>query len=117
MDKLAAKRIVIVGLGFQEQIDSQVIRRASATAARHLQQTGAHQISLAIQPEEFDLEESVRAEIEGSLLALYTFKNYKQSAATAPAITSLPSLSQPAHCTPLSHPHAHSLHTTSATNL
>src|SRR5260370_7833173 len=89
MDKLAAKRIVIVGLGSQEQIDSQVIRRASATAARHLQQTGAHQIALAIQPEEFDLEESVRAEIEGALLGLYTFKKYNQSNLNYRGITTI----------------------------
>jgi leucyl aminopeptidase len=82
MGKLAAKRVVIAGLGPQEKLHSQVIRRASATAARHLQQTGAHQITLALHSEKLDvdLEEGVRAEVEGALLGPYTFKKYKSSA-------------------------------------
>ena len=40
MGKLAAKRVVFVGLGAQEKVNPQALRRASATAARHLQQTG-----------------------------------------------------------------------------
>jgi len=81
MGKLAAKRIVVVGLGPEEKIHTQVIRRASATATRHLQQTGAHQVALALQSEEFnlDLDESVRAAVEGVLLGTYTFTKYKQS--------------------------------------
>jgi len=82
MGKLAAKRVVVAGLGPQEKLHSRVIRRASATAARHLQQTGAHQITLALHSEKLDvdLKESVRAEVEGALLGLYTFKKYKSSA-------------------------------------
>lgn len=81
MGKLAAKRIVVVGMGPEEKIHTQVIRRASATATRHLQQTGAHQVALALQSEEFnlDLDESVRAAVEGVLLGTYTFTKYKQS--------------------------------------
>jgi len=116
MDKLAAKRIVIVGLGFQEQIDSQVIRRASATAARHLQQTGAHQIALAIQPEEFDLEESVRAEIEGALLGLYTFKKYKQSGVNGQGITSISLLAGTANRAALEQAREHGVVLAEATN-
>jgi leucyl aminopeptidase len=83
MGKLAAKRVIVVGLGPQEKVHTQVIRRASATAARFLQQTGARQITLALHSEEFsiDLNEQVRTEIEGVLLGLYTFKKYKQSGA------------------------------------
>lgn len=81
MGKLAAKRIVVVGLGPEEKIHTQVIRRASATATRHLQQTGAHQVALALQSEGFnlDLDESVRAAVEGVLLGTYTFTKYKHS--------------------------------------
>jgi leucyl aminopeptidase len=83
MGKLAAKRVVIAGLGPQEKMHPHVIRRASATAARHLQQTGARNIVLALDSEELgiDLEEVVRAEVEGAVLGLYTFKKYKQSSA------------------------------------
>jgi leucyl aminopeptidase len=81
MGKLAAKRVIVVGLGPQEKMHTWVIRRASATAARFLQQTGAHQITLALHSEEFsiDLNEQVRTEVEGALSGLYTFKKYKQS--------------------------------------
>jgi leucyl aminopeptidase len=79
MGKLAARRIVVMGLGIQEKMNTHSIRRASAIASRHLQQTGAHQISLALHSEEWniDLNNSVRAEVEGALLGLYTFKKYK----------------------------------------
>src|SRR5690348_10703358 len=42
MGKLAAKRVIVVGLGTQET--TQALRRASAIAVRHLQNTGAHHI-------------------------------------------------------------------------
>jgi len=79
--KLPAKRVLVVGLGAQEKMTTQTFRRASAIAARHLQQTGAHQIVLALDQEEFNLglDETVRAEVEGALLGLYTFKKYKHS--------------------------------------
>ena len=81
LGKLAAKRIVVMGLGAQEKMDTQSIRRASAIASRHLQQTGAHQITLALHSDEWniDVNDSVQAEVEGALLGLYTFKKYKQT--------------------------------------
>ncbi len=81
MGKLAAKRVVVVGLGAQEKMSTQSIRRASAIASRHLQQTGANQVALALHSEELNmgLDNSVRAEVEGALLGLYTFKKYKQT--------------------------------------
>ena len=81
MNKLAAKRIIVMGLGSQEKMDAQAIRRASAIASRHLQQTGAHQITLALHSETWniDVNNSVQAEVEGALLGLYTFKKYKQT--------------------------------------
>src|SRR5437667_1342611 len=81
MGKLAAKRIVVVGLGAQEKMHMQSIRRASSIASRHLQQTGAYQIALALHSDEWNmnLHNSVQAEIEGALLGLYTFHKYKQA--------------------------------------
>ncbi len=81
MGKLTAKRVVVVGLGAQEKMSTQSIRRASAIASRHLQQTGANQVALALHSEEWnmDLDNSIRAEVEGALLGLYTFKKYKQT--------------------------------------
>jgi leucyl aminopeptidase len=81
MGRLTAKRVVVVGLGAQEKMDTQSVRRASAIATRSLQQTGAHRVALALHSQDWniDLGESVRAEVEGALLGLYTFKKYKQS--------------------------------------
>src|SRR5579859_4701317 len=42
MGKLVAKRVIVIGLGEQAKVDLQSIQRASAIAARHLQETGAH---------------------------------------------------------------------------
>ena len=81
MGKLAAKRVVVVGLGAQEKMNTQSVRRASAVAARSLQHTGAQQVALALHSEEWNIgpDEGVRAEVEGALLGLYTFKKYKHS--------------------------------------
>src|SRR5215467_764386 len=84
MGKLAAKRVVFVGLGAQEKVNPQALRRASATAARHLQQTGAHEIALALQWQHVqdtgsDTELVAQAQVEGALLGLYTFKKYQHS--------------------------------------
>jgi leucyl aminopeptidase len=79
--KLTARRVIVVGLGDEKKMDTRSVRRASAIAARSLQQTGAHQLALALHSDEGDvtLDESVRAEVEGALLGVYTFKKYKQS--------------------------------------
>lgn len=78
MGKLPVKRVVLVGLGSQETLNSQKVRRASATACRHLQNTGAHEISLAIQSDAASIDAAllVQAQIEGALTGLYNFKKY-----------------------------------------
>ncbi|GAC1614196.1 MAG: leucyl aminopeptidase [Ktedonobacteraceae bacterium] len=82
MGKLAARRIMLVGLGAQKRLTTQSLRRASSTAARHLQQTGAHAIALALDGQVFDIDVQlgVQAQVEGALLGLYTFKKYQRSA-------------------------------------
>jgi leucyl aminopeptidase len=79
LGRLTVKRIIVVGLGAQEKISSQSIRRASAIAARHLQHTGAREITLALQWEgtQIGVEQAVQAEVEGALLGLYTFSSYR----------------------------------------
>jgi leucyl aminopeptidase len=79
LGRLAVKRIIVVGLGAQEKVSSQSIRRASAIAARHLQQTGAREITLALQweGEQIGVEQAIQAEAEGALLGLYTFSSYR----------------------------------------
>ena len=81
MGKLAAGRVVLVGLGKLEKLQPLTIQRACGAAARHLQQTGAHSIALAclLENASLDLETQAQAAIEGTLLGIYTFKKYKQA--------------------------------------
>ncbi len=81
MGKLAAKRVVLVGLGSQQKLDIQAFRHASAVARRHLQNTGAHDIALALHMDKagIDVAQEVQAEVEGALLGLYTFRKYQHS--------------------------------------
>lgn len=81
MGKLAAKRVIVVGLGDQQKIDALTVQRASASVARHLQHTGAHQILLAIEvpSDRLDTAQQVQAQLEGALLGTYTFRIYQRS--------------------------------------
>src|SRR6266700_2906645 len=67
LGKLAAKRVVIVGLGPRQALSTEALRRASAIATRHLQHTGADEIAGA------------QAQVEGALLGLYSFRKYQQA--------------------------------------
>jgi leucyl aminopeptidase len=79
MEKLAAKRVIVVGLGSPTQITPHSIQRAYATAARRLQKTGSSSIALAIDLDDslIPTTQSIQAQIEGLLLGLYTFRAYK----------------------------------------
>jgi leucyl aminopeptidase len=81
MGHLATRRVIVVGLGPQEKVTTQSIRRASAIAARHVQGTGAHHLALALHwnTPSFDEEQSIQAQVEGALLGLYTFRKYQHS--------------------------------------
>lgn len=76
---LAAKRVLVIGLGELGKVDLQSIQRASATAARRLQETGAHTITLALdlQNGRVTAEQSIQAQVEGALLGIYTFRAYQ----------------------------------------
>ncbi len=80
MGRLEAKRIILVGLGTQETLNTQSLRRACAVATRHLQSTGAHVVGLALGGQEFHIDGKLaaQAQVEGSLLGLYTFKKYQR---------------------------------------
>jgi len=81
MGRLATKRVIVVGLGDLQKIDVQAVQHASATTTRHLQNTGAHQIVLAIDVFRDRLEriQEIQAQLEGALLGLYTFRLYQQT--------------------------------------
>jgi leucyl aminopeptidase len=80
MGKLAAKRVLVIGLGKLEAINMQSLQRASATAIRHAQNTGAQQIALALWSDvQMDLAQTTQALVEGALLGQYTFRKYQSS--------------------------------------
>ena len=99
MGKLAAKRVLVVGLGEQAKVDFPSIQRASAIAVRRLQETGAHTIALAIDLENDSVstEQSVQAQVEGALLGLYTFRAYQTAEKERQGITQIQILIEEAH--------------------
>src|SRR5581483_5470710 len=99
MGRLAVKRVIVVGLGTPEKITTQAIRRASSTAARHLQNTGAQQITLALNwdSNNYDAAQGVQAEVEGVLLGLYTFRIYQNKENNGQNISQLQVLTDDAH--------------------
>lgn len=80
LGKLAAKRVIVVGLGATEKLQSHTFRRASGSAVRFAQSKGAHRIALALGEQERGeqrLTKSLQAVVEGALLATYSFKKYQ----------------------------------------
>ena len=79
--RLAAKRVIVVGLGRQERVDTQAIRRASAIAIRHLQNTGAKQVVLALRWESSQIDDArvAQAQVEGAVLGAYQFNIYQST--------------------------------------
>ena len=81
MGKMAAKRVLLVGLGKQESLNAQSFRRASAITARAAQSTGAHTLCFALNwsGSGVDAMEGAQAVVEGALLGTYSFRKYQQS--------------------------------------
>ncbi|MDQ2888015.1 MAG: leucyl aminopeptidase [Chloroflexota bacterium] len=77
--RLVAQRVIVVGLGKQEAINAQSLRRASAIATRYAQNSGAHTVTLALQwnSAAFDSVQAIEAQAEGALLGQYTFRKYQ----------------------------------------
>ncbi|HEX7737980.1 MAG TPA: leucyl aminopeptidase [Ktedonobacteraceae bacterium] len=78
MGKLAARRVIVVGLGAAEKLQSHTFRRASGLAVRFAQSKGARHIALALGEQERgeNLAADLQAIVEGALLATYSFKKY-----------------------------------------
>jgi leucyl aminopeptidase len=91
--RLAAKRVVVVGLGPRAECTAETLRRAAAAGARRARDLGA--VSLAIPalgtraPRAVGLAARVQATGEGVLLGLYRFDRYKEKRTGDRAVTSL----------------------------
>ena len=79
MGKIAPSRVVVAGLGPQEDFDAEVVRRVSSEAVRFLRRRGIHSaVTIAHGAGIGGLEpgEAGQAIAEGSLLGLYRFDRY-----------------------------------------
>ncbi|HTK10890.1 MAG TPA: leucyl aminopeptidase [Ktedonobacteraceae bacterium] len=95
LGRLVSRRVIIVGLGSEERVNGQSIRRASAIAARYAQNTGAQQIVLALQGNGgVEVALAVQAEVEGALLGLYSFRSYQSNGKNGNRVSQIQVLSE-----------------------
>nr|BBH95392.1 putative cytosol aminopeptidase [Thermogemmatispora argillosa] len=90
-DRLAARRVVVLGLGDLERDGPRTLRRACATVARQLQEKGARRVALALDvtslqpepgsPQSLTMLAALQAQVEGFLLGLYRFSRYRSNGA------------------------------------
>ncbi|MGQ9585502.1 MAG: leucyl aminopeptidase [Anaerolineae bacterium] len=81
---IPAKRVLVVGLGPQEKFGLEVVRQVSATAAQQVRKLGLRSyLSVVHGAGQGNLEvaEAAQAVVEGTILGLYRFEEYK----TAPS--------------------------------
>ena len=79
MGKIGPARVLVAGLGKQDEFDAEVARRVSSEALRYLRQRGICQavtIAHGAGAGGLSPEEAGRAIAEGSLLGLYRFDRY-----------------------------------------
>jgi leucyl aminopeptidase len=98
--RLQAKRVLVFGLGLDEQSDAQTIQRAAATAAHHAQNTGAQHIVLVDDDNSSALEQT-QAIVEGALLGLYTFRKYQSNSESRNSIEQISVFSSSSQREPL----------------
>ncbi|EFH89558.1 leucyl aminopeptidase [Ktedonobacter racemifer] len=78
LGKLAAKRILVVGLGAVEKVEPQALRKIGASIIRHLHSTNARSATLAL-AESSAVAETAQALTEGIFLGAYAFRKYQQN--------------------------------------
>jgi leucyl aminopeptidase len=80
-DTLAAKRILLVGLGEGEQYDFDKLRQAAGSAVKTLMQLGVKQFAVALEsliPNKSAPDEASQAAAEGLILAAYQYTKFKE---------------------------------------
>ena len=79
--RLGAKAVVLVGVGEQDQLDSDALRRAAATLAKRASKVAKVATTLLdVAPESLDRADAAQAIAEGVLLGSYQFLRYKGDA-------------------------------------
>ena len=87
--KIAAPRVLLVGIGKQEDFTLDCVRRAAAAAAKKAQELGLRHIASVVHGAgagQMDPVEAASAVIEGTLLGMYRFDNYKSGSTPAPEL-------------------------------
>jgi leucyl aminopeptidase len=77
---IPAQRVLIVGLGKEEKFDLDKVRQAAGTAARRLRDLGVKSFATIVHGAgagEISVEAAAQAVVEGSVLALYQFREHK----------------------------------------
>lgn len=78
--KIPAKRVLVVGLGKQNEFTKEIVRRVTATSLKQARQVSAKRVASLLHGAGvggLDPEESARAMTEGSLLADYRYLKHK----------------------------------------
>ncbi len=76
--RLAAKRVMVVGLGTSGQLTPEVIRRAAATGVRRARDLGARVVSVEVLGDTLPVGVRARAIVGGAIMGTYTFDRYKK---------------------------------------
>ncbi|HJO58833.1 MAG TPA: M17 family peptidase N-terminal domain-containing protein, partial [Nitrospinaceae bacterium] len=77
---LKASRVLIAGLGSSDRIDTNAIRRVSATVIRKLREVGVKKFATIVHGAGIggvDVSSSAQSLVEGSLLGAYRFLKYR----------------------------------------
>ncbi len=82
---IAARRVIVVGLGKAEAFDLEAARKAAAAAARRARDLGVRDLTTIVHGAGIgglDPMDAAQAVVEGTLLALYRFPKYRRSEET-----------------------------------
>jgi leucyl aminopeptidase len=76
--RLAAKRVMVVGLGTSGQLTPEAIRRAAATGVRRARDLGARVVSIEVLGDTLPAGVRARAIVGGVVMGTYSFDRYKK---------------------------------------
>ncbi len=72
-----AARVAVVGLGYPENVDREILRRAAAAGAHLAMKTKATTVALCLPDSRLDSEATGQSLVEGYMLASYDYNHYK----------------------------------------
>lgn len=79
LGRLAAKRIILAGLGGEQPLDAETVSRAIGAAVQKARQSGARAVNVALPDDDWGLDAlaAIEAAVVGASLGLYTFDTYR----------------------------------------